>query len=118
MIIQDFILEEGLYMAEIDSIHEGPMVTTKRGQCSTIEVEFELLDLVGALRFKRQRYLAFASNKMLRQLFRAALGHCPVIMDARELMGKDCIVKIGHNRSTTTGKLFANVIDVISAEEK
>jgi hypothetical protein len=112
MIIQDLVLEEGVYKAIISAIHEGPMVTTKRGPCSTIEVEFELENMVGSLKRKRQRYLAFASNRALRQVFLSALGGYPTIMDANLLIGRSCLVEVKHNRSDSTGKLFANVAEV------
>ncbi len=109
------ILEEGVYKARIIAVHEGSVATTKRGPCSTIEVEFELENMVGSLKRKRQRYLAFASNRTLRQVFLSVLGQYPTIMDANHLIGRSCLVAIKHNRSDSTGKLFANVAEVYPA---
>ena len=110
-----------MYKARVIAVHEGPMATTKRGPCSTIEVEFELENMVGSLKRKRQRYLAFASNRALRQVFLSVLGQYPTIMDANHLIGRSCLVAIKHNRSDSTGKLFANVAEVYpsrAADEK
>jgi|LSQX01.3.fsa_nt_gb hypothetical protein len=116
MIIQDLVLEEGVYKARIKAVHEGPMVKTRRGPCATIEIEFGLENMVGSLKRKKQRYLAFASNRALRQVFLSALGQYPTIMDANHLIGRSCLVEIKHNRSDSTGKLFANVAEVYPSE--
>ncbi|GEM_PF-3116654 len=107
------IPEEGKYTATIRSIKEGKVRDTIWGTTPSAVLLFELEN---GQKVMQSMLIYVGKYSLLQKLVESTLDTTDKEVDLYELIGKSCIVKIGHVHQHET--TFANVVDVFPLSEQ
>ena len=108
------VVEEGYYDAFIKSKKSVRSVQTAMGKCSREEFSFEILENTVV----RQNVLVYYSpngKNLLSRMFTAAFDQLPIEFDTDDLIGKEVVIEIKHNK--VNGVIHVNVVDCLSLDE-
>lgn len=108
------LIEEGWFDATIVDKKKTTPVSTSMGKRQREEFSFELLDGI-IIKQNVLIYYSQGGTNLLSRMFSAAFKKLPDEIDTDDLIGKDVVVELKHNRKGNS--TYVNVVDCLSEDD-